>query len=195
MRWAGRIILALFLAWAIYFISPYVSLFGLATAIETKDVTGIEQRVNFRAVRVSVAKQLIPAYLIATGQESELKGAKGQAVAGIGATIADPLLAEYLSPAALGGLFNDARLTGGGGLSRDIDLNSLRDVWRLVAAAQSRGFRMISFAVPPDKPDNEQFRLHLRINGFGWRLAGIDLPKPVLDRLVRELIRSNPPAS
>jgi Protein of unknown function (DUF2939) len=200
MRWAGRIVIALILLWAMYAISPYVSLYGLAKAIEAKDVAAIEQRVNFRAVRVSVAKQLIPAYLIATGRESELKGSRGQAVVGLGASIADPLLAQYLSPAALAGFLDDPRFVARGGEPGAVTggflrLNSLRDAWRVFAAAQTRGFRVISFAAPVDRPADQQFRLYMRIRGLGWRLSGLDLPKPVLQRLVQELIKSNQPAS
>lgn len=196
MRWTGRIFVALLLIWAIYFVSPYVALYGLARAVEARDAAAIEQRVNFRAVRVSVAKQLIPAYLIATGRESELKGSRGQAVVGIGAGIADPLLAQYLSPTALANFFNDPRLASGSGATLGsgggIGLNSLGDAWRLFATAQTRGFRVVTFTVPLDKPTEEQFRLHMRIRTLGWRLVGIDLPKPVLQRLVEELLRSKP---
>lgn len=198
MRWTGRFLVALILLWAIYFFSPYVALYGLARAIEAKDVAAIGSRVNFPAVRNSLAKQLIPAYLIATGRESELKGARGQAVVGIGATIADPLIARYLSPAALADLLDDPRLAAnrsasvaGGG----IGLNSLHDAWRLFVTAHSRGFRAISFTVPIDRPSDEQFRLQLRIKSLGWRLVGIELPPPILQRLVQELIKSNPAAS
>ena len=198
MRWAVRIVIALVLAWAIYFVSPYVSLYGLAKAVEVRDVAEIERRVNFRAVRVSIAKQLIPAYLVATGRESELKGARGQAVVGIGATIADPLIARYISPAALADLLVDPRRGADGRGAKDgaaIGLNSAYGAWRLFATAQTRGFRVVSFAVPVDRPADEQFRLRMRIKDLGWRLVGIDLPKPVLERLVQELIRSNPTAT
>ncbi len=195
MRWASRIFLALILIWAVYFMSPYVALYRMAQAIEAKDAPAIEERVNFRALRISVAKQLIPAYLVATGRESELKGARGQAVVGIGATIADPLLAQYLSPAALAGFLNVSPRAGTGspgtGSSR-LGLDSIGDAWRLFASARMRGFRAISFAVPPDKPADEQFRLQLRLRALAWRLVGIELPKPVLDLLVQELIKSNP---
>jgi hypothetical protein len=198
MRWVGRIAIALILIWAAYFVSPYVSLYGLATAIDARDVAAIERRVNFRAVRVSVARQLIPAYLAATGRESELKGARGDAVVGIGASIADPLLAQYLSPAALAGFLNDPAFAPGGGAPAGpgrIGMDSVRDAWRLFAGAQTRGFRAVSFAVPVDRPADQQFRLQMRVRGLGWRLVGIELPKPVLQRLVQELIRSNPAAS
>jgi Protein of unknown function (DUF2939) len=196
MRWTGRFLVALILIWAIYFLSPYVSLYRLASAIAAKDVAAIEARVNFPAVRTSLAKQLIPAYLKATGRESELAGARGQAVVGIGATVADPLIARYLSPAALTGLLDDPRRRpGDAGSGGSIGLTSLGDAWRLFVTAQSRGFRAVSFAVPADKPAGEQFRLQLRIKGLGWRLVGIELPPPVLNRLVQELIKSNPAAS
>jgi hypothetical protein len=197
MRWVGRIGIALILVWAVYFVSPYVSLYGLAQAIDAKDVAAIERRVNFRAVRVSVARQLIPAYLAAIGRESELKGARGDAVAGLGASIADPLLAQYLSPAALAGFLNDPAFAAGGapaGPGR-IGMDSMRDVWRLFAGAQTRGFRAVSFVVPVDRPADQQFRLQMRVRGLGWRLVGIELPKPVLQRLVQELITRNPAAS
>jgi hypothetical protein len=154
--------------------------------------------VNFRAVRVSVAKQIIPAYLAATGRESDLKGSRGQAVVGIGASIADPLLAQYLSPAALAGFLNDPGFAAGGvdaPRPGGIGMISVRNAWRLFVSAETRGFRAISFAVPVDKPADQQFRLLMRIRGLGWRLVGIDLPKPVLQRFVQELIRSNPAAS
>jgi hypothetical protein len=199
MRWILRIVAVLILIWAVYFVSPYVSLYGLAKAVEAKDVAAIEQRVNFRAVRVSVAKQLIPAYLIATGRESDLKGLRGQTVGGIGASFADPLIAQYLSPEALAGFLNDPRSVAGGGTAGmalgGIGASSIGDAWRLFITAQTRGFRVISFAVPPDKPADDQFRLQMRIKGLGWRLVGIDLPKPVLKGLVQELIKNNPSAT
>ncbi len=202
MRWITRSLVALLVVWAVYFFSPYVALYRLATAVEAKDLAAIEQRVNFRAVRASLAKQLIPAYLKATGRESELTGARGQAVVGIGTTIADPLIAQYLSPASLANLMNDPRfvagdgsqssaIAGGGGFG----LDSLGDAWRLFVTAESRGFRAVSFTVPVDKSPDEQFRLQFRISGLSWRLVGIGLPPPVLQRLVQELIKSNPAAS
>jgi hypothetical protein len=195
MRWTVRFLGALILIWAVYFVSPYVAMYRLAAAVAAKDVAAIEERVNFPAVRISLAKQLIPAYLKATGRESELAGSRGQAVVGIGTTIADPIIARYLSPAALTGLLEDPRLgkpraTGGG-----IGLSSFGDAWLLFVTAETRGFRAVSFAVPVGRPAGEQFRLQLRIKSFGWRLVGIELPPPVLRRLVQELIKNNPAAS
>jgi Protein of unknown function (DUF2939) len=197
MRWTFRILVLLLVLWAVFFISPYVSLYGLANALRAKDIAAIEARVNLRAVRASVARQLIPAYLVATGRESELKGATNQAAVGMGASFAATVLEQYLSPGALAGFLSEPGTAAGRGLQADggIGLASLEDAWLLFASAQTRGFRVVSFAVPVDKPAEEQFRLQMRIRGLGWRLVGIELPKPVLSRLVQELIKRNPPAT
>src|SRR5690349_16883676 len=99
MRWVTRCLIALVLLWAGYVVSPFVALYSFAKAVETRDAAAIEKRVNFRALRSSLTTQLINEYLIATGRESELKGSRRQAAVGIGATIADPLVAQYLTPA------------------------------------------------------------------------------------------------
>jgi hypothetical protein len=45
-----------------------------------------------------------------------------------------------------------------------------------------------------DRPADEQFRFQLRLTGMTWRLVGLTLPKPILQRLVQELIKNNPTA-
>jgi hypothetical protein len=199
MRWVARSFLALIVLWAIYVASPFVALYRFAKAVEAKDVAAIEARVNFRALRTSLTSQLITEYLVATGRESELKGSRRQAAVGIGATIADPLVAQYLTPAALANFLEDPRLAAGGVsqpsvASQAISLDSLSDAWRLFITAETRGFRAIAFAVPVDRRADEQFRFQLRLSGVTWRLVGITLPKPILQRLVQELIKNNPTA-
>jgi hypothetical protein len=193
LRLSVRVIAALLFVWAAYFVSPYVSFYQLAKAVEAKDSAALAERVNFKAVRASIANQVIPAYLIATGRGSEAKGERGQALVGMGATIADPILAEYISPEKLANFLAEPQAlpgkSGGGSRTR---VTSLRDAWLLFATAQARGFRAISFTVPPGEPIDQQFRLQMRISGLGWQLVGIQVPKPILDELVQEVIKRNP---
>ena len=199
MRWGFRSILALLLVWAAYFISPYVSCYRLGVALQARDVAQIEQRVNFPALRASLARQIIPAYLVATGRQSEAKGARTQAVAGIGATVADPILAQYISPQAFANFLADPRAeidqSGLPGGANDLRLKSVSDGWRLFATAQTRGFRRVIFTLPLDKAADQQFRLEMRLRGLGWQLVGIELPQPILRRLVWELIKTGPTAT
>ncbi|HEY7386539.1 MAG TPA: DUF2939 domain-containing protein [Beijerinckiaceae bacterium] len=197
MRWVARSFLALIVFWAAYIASPFVALYRFAKAVEAKDLAAIEARVNFRALRTSLTSQLITEYLIATGREGELKGSRRQAAVGIGTTIADPLIAQYLTPVALASFLEDPRVTGGAAqptAAPAINLDSLSDAWRVFITAETRGFRAITIGVPVDRPADEQFRFQLRLTGMTWRLVGLTLPKPILQRLVQELIKNNPTA-
>jgi hypothetical protein len=197
MRWFYRSLFILVLAWLVFAASPYVALYNLARAVEARDVATIQDRVNFRAVRAALTKELVVAYLEATGRGAELSASRKQMAGAIGGTIADPLVAQYVTPEALIDLLRTPPASAGGAapsLGR-IEFGSLRDAWALFANAETRGFRVISFALPPEKPAKEQFRLVFRLNPMTWRLVGIDLPEPVKQRLVQELIKANPTAS
>src|SRR3954469_24932964 len=138
MRWFTRSLIFVALAWAIFAISPYVALYSFAKAVEARDVNAITERVNFQAVRISITKQLVTAYLQATGRAGELKGPSGRFIVGAGTTIADPLVAEYVSPEALINLLDnraDGRTAslpaGGAALNNVASLNSLHEAWLL----------------------------------------------------------------
>jgi hypothetical protein len=196
MRWFKYTFLGLILLWAIYIASPFIALYSLAQAVEARDLAAIERRVNFRALRASLTGQVITEYLIATGRESELKGSRRRAIVGVGASIADPLVAQYLTPEALANFLDEPRASGAETDSaKAFSLTSLREAARLFVMAETRGFRSIAFALPVDRPAEEQFKLQLRLSGLTWRLVGITLPKPVLQRLVQELIKNNPTSS
>ena len=62
MRWFLRSLVALALLWAVYLLSPYVALYNLAKAVEARDVALIGERVDFPALRLSLARQVAAAY-------------------------------------------------------------------------------------------------------------------------------------
>jgi hypothetical protein len=101
MRWFIRLFVVLTVAWLVFMASPYYALYDFARAVEAGDTAAIKARVNFSAVRVSLSKQLVTAYLVATGRESELKSSNKSLVAAAGSTLVDPLLAQYVTPDAL----------------------------------------------------------------------------------------------
>jgi hypothetical protein len=45
----------------------------------------------------------------------------------------------------------------------------------------------MTFSTPRDEPSVERLRLIFRLQGFRWRLTGIDLPLSLRKRLVEEL--------
>jgi hypothetical protein len=194
VRWILSV-LALFLLWAAYYVGPYVALYDLANAIRAHDVAAISERVNFRAVRISVARQLVEAYLVATGKTKE-DASTSNLEAGLGTTIVDPLLAEYVTPGALADLLNGSargRLAGQSPAAFSADFGSIRNAWQLFITSEPRGFRVLTFHAPLDKPKPEQFGLSFRFRPFTWRVTGLQLPAAVKQRLVQEMLKSSPP--
>jgi hypothetical protein len=204
MRWFIRLFVVLTVAWLVFMASPYYALYDFARAVEAGDTAAIKARVNFSAVRVSLSKQLVTAYLVATGRESELKSSNKGLVAAAGSTLVDPLLAQYVTPDALADFLAGRRglegspsagATGGSGLTlpgaTDAGLTpkSLKAAWSLFLATETRGFRAILFPVPPEKPPEEQFRLQFRLTGLTWRLVGVEMPQAIQKRLVQEMLR------
>lgn len=191
MRLALRIGLGLLAAWLVYAASPYVALYRLARAVEARDLQGIRERVNLRAVGVSFARQIVPEYLKAIERERELRPADRDLAVSVGATVADPLIAGLLSPEALVDLLEDGwpesvvpgRPENFSGLDADV----LRQAGRLFLASRSRGFRVVTVSLPEDRPPDEQFHLHLRFGNLSWRVIRIDLPASLRRSLVARL--------
>jgi hypothetical protein len=197
MGWFLRVAAAVVVAWTLFALSPYVALYRLAQAVERRDEAAIEERVNFRGVRLSLTRQLAAAYLLATGRTAELKQSSRELIVNVGASVADPLVAELVTPAALVDLLKGSgpagRTTGAPGAR--VDFGSVRALWRLFLAADTHGFRVIRFFLPVERPREEQFRLQFRLSRGTWRLVAIELPAALRDRLVQEIIRANPTGS
>jgi len=213
MHWILRSLAVFALLFCVYAASPYVALYGLAKAVETKDVAAINERVNFQAVRQSLSKQIVAAYLRATGKgqpDGTASPFAGMA-AGAGASIVDPLIAPLVTaealmnvlengwPAALSGNAPADSAPGAAGPS-GFSLDPTRfltaeGVRRLFIAAESRGFRVVLFGVPFDQPPNERIKLQFRLSNFAWRLVGIELPEAIRARVAQELIKKNPSAT
>ncbi|HEX2555845.1 MAG TPA: DUF2939 domain-containing protein [Microvirga sp.] len=198
MRWAFRFGILLLLGWLLFLASPFLAVYSLARAVETRDVAAIEGRVNFVALRGSLVQQVIDAYL-KSGSGQELDPARRRLAASAGASLADPIVARLATPQALLDLFEDGWPEAVAGLKPADDASgglamdwvSVRQAGRLFAGAETRGFRKIYISLPVDRPQEERFRLYLRLKGTTWRLMGVDLPLSLRQRLVKDLPRPN----
>jgi hypothetical protein len=205
MRWALRIGAGLILAWLVFLASPFVALHGLGRAVETRDVEAVRARVNFRALRLSLLKQVIGAYLDERVGRA-LGPAERQLAADAGATAADPIVSQLLTPEAIIELLNEGWPKGIGDSSaadapagqetppakpgdviETMRVASLRGAVRLFRQSELRGFRNLVVSLPPDAPTEQQFRLRLRLVRTTWKLIGIELPDALLKRAVRDL--------
>jgi len=211
MRWMLRIGTGLVLAWLVFLASPFVALHGLGRAVETRDVEAVRARVNFRALRLSLLKQVIGAYLDERAGRA-LGPAERQLAADAGATAADPLVAQLLTPEAIIELLNEgwpkdlrgtiaadeparrAPSAEPGDVVKTMRVASLRGAMRLFRQSELRGFRNLLVSLPPDAPSEQQFRLRLRLVRTTWKLIGIELPDALLRRAIRDLAGRTAPA-
>jgi Protein of unknown function (DUF2939) len=196
MRWFFRSLVAFAILWVVYILSPYVALYSFAKAAQARDATAIGERVDFPAVRISLAKQLAAAYLRATGADKT--ATSGSLTASAGAALLDPLIAAYLTPQAMIDLFAGQGPSASAAVPRfelpfdpaDISFERLK---QLFLVSEMRGFRVFMVALPYQNPPDERFRLLMRLTGpgegFTWRVVGLDLPDSVKDRVVAELIK------
>ena len=194
MRWILGIAIAALVAWAAFLASPFVALHRLAKAVEAQDLAQISARVNVRALRLSLSKQIASEYLRTLGRGRELDALNRDVAASAGATLVDPLVAQLVTPEALVALLQGRLPAGAAAASPaaagiSLDVGSLGAAARTFMASQSRGFRNIFIPLPDGKPKAEQVRLHLRLTGTTWRLLGVELPQPVVSALVKQLPR------
>jgi hypothetical protein len=186
MRWTLRISFLLLLGWAIFMVSPFVALYDLSKAVQARDVARITERVNFNALRFSLARQILGEYL----KTQDLSERDRQLAAQAGATALNPVLEELLTPQAVIDLLEDGQLQqiqpgGTGGPAIGFDPGSLSQAWRIFALSESQGFRVVTIPLNPDEPRDRQFRVTLRLSGTTWRVTGIDLPAPLRDELTK----------
>jgi Protein of unknown function (DUF2939) len=188
MRWTLRISFFLFLAWLIFLASPFVALYDLAKAVDARDLGRISDRVNFNALRVSLSRQILGAFV----NGRDLGDLDRQLAIGAGATLLNPVVEELVTPEALVDLLEDGwpqQSTGGGnggGASPlGVDRASFGMAWRTFIASESQGFRSITIPLPATEPKEKQFKVTLRLRGATWRLTGIDLPQSLRDILIK----------
>jgi hypothetical protein len=144
MRWTLRISFLLFLAWAIFMVSPFVALYDLGKAVEARDIDRIMERVNFNALRTSFSKQILREYL----KNEKLDEVEQNFAAQAGAAVLNPVIEELVSPQALVDLLEDGwpqQATVGSGetvpplrMNLDVDLSSLKQAWRTFIASEGQ---------------------------------------------------------
>ncbi|HZH12482.1 MAG TPA: DUF2939 domain-containing protein [Microvirga sp.] len=187
MRWTLRISFLLFLAWAIFMVSPFVALYDLSKAVEARDIDRITDRVNFNALRTSLSRQILGEYL--KGQD--LEGAEKDLATEAGAAVLNPVIEQLLTPESLADLFEHGWPEKAVGPSEAttvplrFEIDALREAWRTFLFSESQGFRIVIVPVPVDRPKDQQFRITMRLRNTTWRLSGIELPAALREELVK----------
>jgi Protein of unknown function (DUF2939) len=194
MRMTLSISTALVALWLVYAVSPFIGVYHLVGAVQERNVAALSVRVDFHAVRKSLAEQIARTHLTITGKLAPPSSFRDQLAqqlsVGMTASVADQVLAlgDLVSPEGL----IDFLRTGGppvveadslptpGGLS----LDALGNVWRVYLNSEL-GIARFFLDVPVDKPRQENFRLQFCLRDWTWKLCGIELPEALQARLAQ----------
>jgi hypothetical protein len=176
-----------------YAVWPFVGLFQLASAIQAKDPVALAERVDFKSLRNSLTKQILTTYLKLTGQKEKL-GTFGSGLAmGYGRSIATPIVERLVNEKTLLQL-----LTKGTVILDDSQIQLPIAPFNSLSAGESvqtwwdteYGLGDFYVYLPPNKPPDERIRVKLSLSGLQWKLAGIELPEPLAEKLTKEIIPS-----
>jgi hypothetical protein len=193
MRWSLRIAAVLAVLLLAYAIWPVVGFARIASAIEARDGAALAKLVDFRALRKSLTKQIVAAYIELTGKEKQL-GLMGKTLAvGIGTSYAEPIVAELLNEQTLIDLLTKGEVGGGSNVKVPADFapfskSALQSGWRTWWASEY-GLGDYYVYLPPNKAPDKQFKVKLSLKELQWKLAGIDLPQPMRVELAQQLIK------
>jgi hypothetical protein len=191
IRWGRWITVLLILLLATYFTWPLVGFYRIASAVESKNAAALAQRVEFPSLRRSLSQQVIAEYLKLTGKEKKLGRFRTGVATGIGAALAEPVIAQFLNAETLLDFLNKGSVKDGAKISSEIapfSGSSWRNAWQVWWHSEY-GLTRFHAYLPPDKPKNEQFKVGLSLREWQWKLTGIGLPEHLRVQLAQELVR------
>lgn len=192
MRWTIRVIIVVAVLWVGYAAWPVWALYDLVHAVENRDSAAVAQRVNFPAVRVSLAEQIVATYLKLTGRDLRLGRVERAVALSAVTSIADPIVAKLISAEALVELLNKgwpaSALREDAPALHGLGSNPLGSLWQVFIHADY-GLRRFELAVPMTAAPPHRFKLQFRLTTWRWKLSAIQLPEELRVRLAQELIR------
>ena len=175
---------------------PITGLYRIASALDARNAQALDNQLDYRLLRQSLTGQIMQAYLKLTGKDQPPQTLRGQLVMGLIATVADPLVAKLINSETL------LDLLGKGWPSsvvpgeppaaiRGISRASIGNAWQIFLNSEYSGANFYA-TVPVASPPAEQFRLHLQLLQWKWKVVGIDLPEALRVRIAQEVIKLNP---
>lgn len=196
MRWWTLPVLAI-LGWFVYTLTPFYALYDLARVVQAHDVEAVEQRVNFRTLRLSLVRQMTATARSAIAADPSLDARERQrlndAALGISLALAESTvtaktvtdLLDNGWPEALEGTKPESAAR-----SRGLRIDGLGRLFSYYLASEMRGFRTVVIVVPPDAPRADQLRLRLRLRGSVWRLIDIEVTDALRERVAQKLTKA-----
>lgn len=176
---------------------PYAGAVALGNAAAAHDANGVMARIDAPALKRSLARQIVAAYLRKSGRAARMGAYERGLANALGTSIATPYLDQLLTPEAITSLLGQGSLpdlrVGDRTVTMARDLPSLTALFRsnltyVVLHSSFTGIATFRFAVPASGGNDADTGIELRLSGLTWRLAGLDLPADLLDRIAADAI-------
>jgi hypothetical protein len=192
MRWLAGVVAAVILLLLIYFGSAASSLAKLAAAVRAGDGAAVLARTDLKTLNHSLTDQIVRSYLERIGATRQIKPMERVLINTYGASIADAMVAKMLTPERLTQMLKTGSLDAPGvpsfaGLPALADLET-SDWLSLLGRVKVIKPVLLAIRVSNSSEPDGYAAIDLHSEGLDWKLAGIELPKPI----VRDLAASLP---
>jgi Protein of unknown function (DUF2939) len=177
----------------LFFTLPLVDFSRFATAVESDNTVALDNRIDPNRLGRSLAPQIVWTYLEKTGRMNVLGRTVSSLVAGASASLADPIMGELVTPQALVSLLTSAQLNSGNLRIQStlvpLPKGSMGSLWSVFQHAEY-GIGKLTVNLPVSaSTSHDQYRVHLELLQWNWKLVAMDLPQNVREQLADELIR------
>ena len=172
----------------------------LASVAQGSDTGAIMNRVDLPVLRHSLAHQIVRAYLRQNEKLKKLSGLGQSLAGGVGASVADAMLEDILTPDNIAKILRDGRFgTQKLHIGTAVQLPQLSGIESQgIGTVLNAYFDSFTSLAVPIAHNGESYAVHLLLDGTTWKLSGLDLPASLVDRLAREVTerqkQSRPPA-
>lgn len=192
MRLTVAIVAVVVALWAGYAMSAFLGAYRLADAVQERTVEAISNRIDFPAVRQSLAAQIVRKYVQITGK-TRPGSLLEQFAVGIGTSIADPIVAGLVSPEALIDLLQSGKAPRDLGVNigpmQGLSRKALGSLWRLFMNSEL-GISRFFVYIPVDRPTAESFLLQFCLSEWTWKLCSVELPERLQISLAQAIAES-----
>jgi hypothetical protein len=192
MRWFLGTIAVLIVAVAIYLGLAASSLATLVSAARAGDIAKVIEKTDVKAVTRSLTNQIVGAYLDRIGATRKVGSMEKMLINTYGATIADAMAAKMMTADNLAQILKSGKIDASQGLPSFAGMPALGDLqtgnW-LALLGRVNFIQPVLLGIRvSDKSDPESYAaINLHFDGPGWKLSGIELPKPIVRTLAASL--------
>ena len=191
MRWLLVSVAAVVIGTAVYAGSAVVSLNHLVAAARAGNGAEILARTDVPRLKRSLVDQIVSAYLIRTGQDRPIKPLERLVANTYGSTLADVLVAKFLTSENLTAILKKGSLVIDPGTETnmpalgEIDTSNVFSVLRRFSVVKP-----VEFSVSLGDGDNSGGAISLHFELDGWKLSGVQLPVAAVQALAQNLADS-----